>query len=132
MQVTAEAMIITKAGSRTASETILRISDTAVLEQMSTRVVAAARPIALTTLPVTASRGHSPVGLQFGALLGGTVIIETVFARQGLGRIAVEALKARDFPVAQGVVLFVALIYVFVNLIVDLLYAVVDPRIRYN
>lgn len=43
-----------------------------------------------------------------------------------------EALKARDFPVAQGVVLFVALIYVFVNLIVDLLYAVVDPRIRYN
>ena len=72
------------------------------------------------------------VGLQFGSLLGGTVIIETVFARQGLGRVAVDALRARDFPVAQGVVLFVALIYVLVNLVIDLLYAAVDPRIRYN
>jgi len=72
------------------------------------------------------------VGLQFGSLLGGTVVIETVFARQGLGRIAVTALQARDFPVAQGIVLFIALTYVFVNLAVDLLYAVFDPRIRYQ
>ena len=72
------------------------------------------------------------VGLQFGALLGGAVIIEIVFARQGIGRIAVEALRARDFPVAQGVILYTALAYVFVNLVVDLLYAVVDPRIRYD
>ena len=66
------------------------------------------------------------------ALLGGAVIIEIVFARQGIGRIAVEALRARDFPVAQGVILYTALAYVFVNLVVDLLYAVVDPRIRYD
>lgn len=72
------------------------------------------------------------IGLQFGALLGGAVIIETVFARQGIGRLAVTALQARDFPVAQGIVLLAALVYVLVNLAVDLLYAVVDPRIRYT
>ncbi len=69
------------------------------------------------------------IGLQFGNLLTGTVIIETVFARQGIGRILVEALQARDFPTAQGTVLFVAVIYVLVNLIADLLYGVIDPRI---
>ena len=69
------------------------------------------------------------VGLQFGGLLSGTVIIETVFARQGIGRILVDALQARDFPTAQGAVLFIALIYVMVNLLVDLLYGIIDPRI---
>jgi peptide/nickel transport system permease protein len=72
------------------------------------------------------------VGLQFGSLLGGTVIIETVFARPGIGRIAVSALQSRDFPVSQGVVLFAAMIYVFVNLAVDLVYAYIDPRIHYQ
>lgn len=72
------------------------------------------------------------VGLQFGSLLGGTVIIETVFSRPGIGRVAVRALLDRDFPVCQGTVLFVALIYVLVNLGVDLLYAYLDPRIRYQ
>lgn len=72
------------------------------------------------------------VGLQFGSLLGGTFIIESVFARPGIGRIAVLALQARDFPVAQGVVLFVSLVYVFVNLVVDILYAYIDPRIHYQ
>lgn len=72
------------------------------------------------------------VGLQFGSLLGGTFIIESVFARPGIGRIAVLALQARDFPVAQGVVLFVSLVYVFVNLVVDVLYAYIDPRIHYQ
>lgn len=69
------------------------------------------------------------VGLQFGGLLAGAVIIESVFTRQGLGRMLVTALQGRDFPVAQGGVLFVAVIYVFVNLIVDLCYGVIDPRI---
>ena len=72
------------------------------------------------------------VGLQFGNLLGGTVIIETVFARQGIGRMAVDAILTKDFPVVQGTVLFAALIYVTVNLSVDLLYSVLDPRIRYD
>lgn len=69
-------------------------------------------------------------GLQFGRLLGGTVIVETVFARQGVGRVAVDALLARDLPVIQGAVLFLAAIFVLTNLIVDLIYGVLDPRIR--
>ena len=72
------------------------------------------------------------IGLQFGALLGGAVVIETVFARRGLGRMAIDAILAKDFPVIQGVVLFAALVYVSVNLAVDLLYSVLDPRIRYS
>jgi ABC-type dipeptide/oligopeptide/nickel transport system permease component len=70
------------------------------------------------------------VGLQFGGLLAGAVIVESVFSRQGLGRMLVNALQSRDFPVAQGGVLFVATVYVLVNLFVDLLYGVVDPRIQ--
>jgi peptide/nickel transport system permease protein len=72
------------------------------------------------------------VGLQFGNLLGGAVVIETVFARQGIGRLAINAILAKDFPVIQGTVLFAALVYVTVNLTIDLLYSVIDPRIRYD
>ena len=72
------------------------------------------------------------VGLQFGSLLGGTVVVETVFARPGIGSIAVGGIFNKDFPVVQGVVLFSALIYVAVNLLVDISYAWLDPRIRYE
>lgn len=71
-------------------------------------------------------------GLQFGALLAGTVFIETVFGRPGLGRLVVNAILNKDFPLVQGGVLVFAIGYVFVNLLVDLVYAVVDPRIRYG
>jgi peptide/nickel transport system permease protein len=69
-------------------------------------------------------------GLQFGRLLSGTVIIETVFARQGIGRITVNAILDRDMPLVQGAVLLFAVIYVLANLGVDLSYAILDPRIR--
>ncbi|MDR7545161.1 MAG: ABC transporter permease [Armatimonadota bacterium] len=72
------------------------------------------------------------IGLQFGSQLAGAVIVESVFARPGLGRLAVNAILARDFPVVQGIVLVVAVLYVFVNLTVDVLYAGLDPRIRYR
>jgi peptide/nickel transport system permease protein len=72
------------------------------------------------------------IGLQFGGLLTGAVIVESVFSRPGLGRYTVTAIQSRDFPQIQGIVLVAATIYVFVNLVVDLLYAVVDPRIRYR
>lgn len=72
------------------------------------------------------------IGLQFGNLLGGAVVIETVFARQGIGRMAIDGILTKDFPVVQGTVLFAALVYVTVNLAVDLLYSVLDPRIRYD
>ena len=72
------------------------------------------------------------IGLQFGALLGGAVIVESVFSRPGLGRYTVTAIQQRDFPQIQGTVLFAAACYVFVNLAIDLFYAVIDPRIRYR
>src|SRR5262249_54328890 len=72
------------------------------------------------------------VGLQFGGFLGGAVIVENVFARQGMGRLIVEAIGNRDFPVVQGVVLISAITYVLINIIVDLSYAYLDPRIRYD
>jgi peptide/nickel transport system permease protein len=69
-------------------------------------------------------------GIVAGALLGGTVIIEQVFSLPGIGRLVIGAVLSRDFPVIQGGLLFLAVIYLAVNLIVDLLYAVVDPRVR--
>ena len=69
-------------------------------------------------------------GIVAGALLGGTVIIEQVFSLPGVGRLVIGAILSRDFPVIQGGLLFLAVIYLAVNLIVDLLYAVVDPRVR--
>ncbi|HVB65185.1 MAG TPA: nickel ABC transporter permease [Nitrolancea sp.] len=71
-------------------------------------------------------------GLQFGQLLAGTVVIETVFGRPGIGRLIVDAILNKDFPLVQGIVLVVAVSYVIVNLIVDLVYAFLDPRIRYE
>jgi len=70
------------------------------------------------------------IGLQFGSLLSGAVITETVFARPGLGKLVVDSIQNKDFPVVQGVILVLAMIYVFVNLLVDLSYAIIDPRIR--
>lgn len=71
-------------------------------------------------------------GLQFGNLLGGAVVIETVFARQGLGRMVIAGILAKDYPLVQGVVLFISVVYVLVNLGVDLTYGLIDPRIRYS
>lgn len=72
------------------------------------------------------------LGLQLSALLGGAVIIEQVFAWPGVGRLAVNAIFSRDYPVVQAVVLLVSVAFVTVNLVVDLLYAWLDPRIRYQ
>ncbi len=69
-------------------------------------------------------------GLQFGNLLAGAVIVETVFSRPGLGRLIVGGILAKDFPLVQGTVLFVAASYVMINVLVDFAYAFVDPRIR--
>ncbi|MDR2106498.1 MAG: ABC transporter permease [Coriobacteriales bacterium] len=70
------------------------------------------------------------VGTQLGGLLGGVVIVETVFSRQGIGRILVDAVLSRDVPVIQGVVLFTSILIVLINLLVDISYAVIDPRIK--
>ena len=70
------------------------------------------------------------IGLQFGTLLGGAVLTETVFAWPGLGRLLVDSINARDFPMVQGIVLTFAAMFIVVNIITDLLYSVVDPRVR--
>jgi len=72
------------------------------------------------------------VGLQFGVLLGGAVLTETIFSWPGLGKYLVDAIYARVFPVVQGGILFFAITFVFVNLLVDISYAAIDPRIEYN
>jgi peptide/nickel transport system permease protein len=72
------------------------------------------------------------VGLLIGSLLSGAFIIEAVFGYPGIGLLAVQALQTRDFPMIQGIVLFIAVIYVVVNLVVDILYGFIDPRIKFN
>jgi peptide/nickel transport system permease protein len=70
------------------------------------------------------------IGIQFGHLLGGSILAESVFSIPGVGRLTVDAIKSRDYPVVQGAVMFLALCYVVINLIVDLLYNWIDPRLR--
>ncbi|MDQ7842200.1 MAG: ABC transporter permease [Armatimonadota bacterium] len=71
------------------------------------------------------------IGLDLGALLGGAVITETIFAWPGIGRLAIRSIVQRDFPVVQGVVLMIAVVRIAANLAVDVIYALIDPRIRY-
>jgi peptide/nickel transport system permease protein len=72
------------------------------------------------------------IGIQLGALLGGVVVIEQIFGLPGIGRLLLDAISSRDYPMLQGTVLFIAVIFVGVNLLVDLLYGILDPRIRFS
>jgi ABC-type dipeptide/oligopeptide/nickel transport system permease component len=72
------------------------------------------------------------LGLQFGAVLTGAVITETIFAWPGIGRLLIQSIGFRDYPLVQGCILLIALTYVAVNLVTDMLYGVLDPRIRYE
>lgn len=74
----------------------------------------------------------SMMGLQFAYMMGGAIVVENVFAWNGVGRLAIEAVFARDYPLIQGFILFFATVVVIVSLLIDLLYAVLDPRIRYS
>ena len=70
--------------------------------------------------------------LQLGAVLTGAIIVEKVFARPGLGTLLLEAIEMRNYPLVQGCVLFIATVYISVNFLADLLYGVIDPRIRHS
>ncbi len=100
---------------------------TARAKGLASRVVVLRHALANALIP-----SITILGLQIGALLGGAVVTETIFSRPGLGRLAVDAILSRDFPLVQGTVLFAAIAYVLVNLLVDISYAAVDPRIRYG
>ncbi|MBT7888434.1 MAG: ABC transporter permease, partial [Deltaproteobacteria bacterium] len=72
------------------------------------------------------------IGLQFGSLLGGTVLTETVFAWPGIGRLLVSSILGRDYPMIQGIILVFALLFVLTNILVDLIYVFLDPKVRYG
>jgi peptide/nickel transport system permease protein/oligopeptide transport system permease protein len=99
---------------------------TARAKGLSERVVVWAHALRNALIPTV-----TVVGLNFGGLLSGAVLTETVFAWPGIGRLIVDAIEMRDYPVVQGAVLLVAVTYSLVNLIVDVAYAFIDPRIRY-
>jgi len=100
---------------------------TARAKGLSNRVVIVRHALKNALIPVV-----TIVGLQFGNLIAGAVIVETVFARQGIGQLAVNAIRSKDFPMIQGTILFAATAYVLTNLLVDIAYAWLDPRIRYG
>jgi ABC-type dipeptide/oligopeptide/nickel transport system permease component len=119
---------------------LARLTRSSILEVLREDYVRTARSKGLNwrdvTLVHTLRNALIPVvtvlGLELAAMLGGTVFIENVFARPGIGRFAVNAILARDYPQIQGVVLLAATIYVLLNLAVDLVYGLLDPRIRYD
>jgi ABC-type dipeptide/oligopeptide/nickel transport system permease component len=119
---------------------VARITRAAVLDVQNEDYVRTAR--AKGVAPLIVDRRHifrnamlpisTVIGLQTGLLLSGAVLTETVFAWPGIGSWLVEAISNRDFPVIQAGVLFVAIVFVLVNLIVDISYALINPRIRYS
>jgi len=123
-----------------ASSVVARLVRSALLEVLGQDFIRTARAKGLRERRVLIRHGLGnamvPVitilGLQFGGLLSGAFIIEAVFAWHGIGELAVKAFAKRDFPLIQGIVLVVATSYVLVNLVVDLLYAFLDPRISYK
>ena len=122
------------------SATLARLVRSSVLEVLSQAYVTTARSKGLREVVILGrhvlKNAFIPVitvmGLQFGTLLSGAVITETVFARPGLGKLLVDAILIKDFPVIQAVILIVSLIYVLMNLLVDVSYAFLDPRIRFD
>jgi len=123
-----------------ASAIIARLTRSSMLEVLGQDYIRTARAKGLAVWGVVVRHALKnaliPVvtifGLQFGNLLAGAVIVETVFSRPGVGRVIVGAILNKDFPLVQGTILFIATGYVVINLLVDLTYAVFDPRIRYG
>lgn len=121
------------------SALISRITRAAMLDTLGLDYVRSARSKGLSEAVVVGKHAFrnalipvlTVVGLALGVLLGGAVVTETVFTIPGVGRLAVSSIARRDYPVIQGVVLVIAVIYVLVNLLIDLLYTLADPRIRY-
>ena len=118
---------------------VMRMTRSSLLEVLRQEYIQTARAKGLVTSAImirhALKNAFIPVvtvlGVQFGALLGGTVVIEVIFGLPGVGRLVIDAISARDYPMLQGTVLFIATIFALVNLLVDVAYAYLDPRIRY-
>jgi ABC-type dipeptide/oligopeptide/nickel transport system permease component len=117
---------------------LTRMVRTSVIEELSSDYVRTARAKGLSESAILFRHAFrnalipilTILGLQFGTLLAGTIVTESIFSWPGVGRLAVQAIQARDYPLLQGCILLIALSYVFVNLVTDLIYALVDPRVR--
>ena len=119
---------------------LARMTRASLLEELRELYVLAARARGLSRLRAVVRHAFrnslipvvTIIGLQFGAVLTGTIITETIFAWPGVGRLLIQAINFRDYPLVQGCILFISLTYVMMNLITDLTYGVLDPRIRYD
>lgn len=117
---------------------LTRMVRTSVIEELSSDYVRTARAKGLSPAAVLFRHAFrnalipilTILGLQFGTLLAGTIVTETIFSWPGIGRLAVQAINARDYPLLQGCILLIAVSYVLVNLLTDFVYAFVDPRVR--
>lgn len=117
---------------------LTRMVRTSVIEELSADYVRTARAKGLSEPAVLFRHAFrnalipilTILGLQFGTLLAGTIVTESIFSWPGIGRLAVQAITARDYPLLQGCILLIAVSYVVVNLLTDFIYAVVDPRVR--
>lgn len=119
---------------------LTRMVRTSVIEELSSDYVRTARAKGLSDSAVLFRHAFrnalipilTILGLQFGTLLAGTIVTETIFSWPGIGRLAVQAIAARDYPLLQGCILLIAVSYVAVNLLTDLVYALVDPRVSFE
>ena len=118
---------------------IARMTRASVLEVLGEDYIRTARAKGLTELKVLMRHALrnaavpivTVIGIGIALLIGGVVVTESVFAIPGLGRLTVDAVLARDYPTIQGVILLFSFVYVLINLLVDLVYTLLDPRIRY-
>jgi ABC-type dipeptide/oligopeptide/nickel transport system permease component len=119
---------------------LTRMVRSSVIEELSADYVRTARAKGLSEAAVLFRHAFrnalipilTILGLQFGTLLAGTIVTETIFSWPGIGRLAVQAIQARDYPLLQGCILFIAVSYVAVNLLTDVVYVLVDPRVRFE
>lgn len=119
---------------------LTRMVRTSVIEELSSDYVRTARAKGLSNGAVLFRHAFrnalipilTILGLQFGTLLAGTIVTETIFSWPGVGRLAVQAIQSRDYPLLQGCILLIAVSYVLVNLLTDMVYALVDPRVRFE
>jgi len=116
---------------------VMRMTRSSMLDVLRQEYIRTARAkglrewVVLTAHALKNALGITVIGLQMGYLLGGTVVVEEVFGLPGIGRLTLWAIFQRDYPTVQGTILFIAVMFMMVNLLVDLLYAFLDPRIRY-
>lgn len=123
-----------------AAAIIARLTRGAMLDVLAQDYIVTARSKGLAEFKVIFRHGLknalipvlTVIGIQAGNLLSGAVIVETIFSRQGIGRMLIHGILGRDFPLVQGTILFVATVYVLLNIFIDILYAWIDPRIRYR